>query len=329
MEVTVSGEGGRPGVCAPGGATPTVGTGPLEARVRIPRPVDVVRSLRPLQRGPYDPCHRTDGTTVWRTSRMDSGPVTYRLTQDGPHGAWCLAWGPGAPELLDRLPALLGADDDPSGFAPDHPALAEAHRRLPALRIPRTGRVLESLVPAILEQRVHGVAAFASWRRLVTRFGDPAPGPAPEGMRVPPAAQVWRVVPSWEFHRANVDPGRARTVVRCAQLADSLERLVRCTPAEARRKLRSVPGVGVWTAAEVAQRAFGDSDALSVGDYHLAKVVGWSLLGRPLDDAGMIEHLEPLRPHRHRAVRLIVESGGYARVPKRGPRTPITDHRGR
>ena len=43
----------------------------------------------------------------------------------------------------------------------------------------------------------------------------------------------------------------------------------------------SLPGVGEWTAAETAQRAFGDADALSVGDYHLAKVIGWSLLGRP------------------------------------------------
>jgi 3-methyladenine DNA glycosylase/8-oxoguanine DNA glycosylase len=35
----------------------------------------------------------------------------------------------------------------------------------------------------------------------------------------------------------------------------------------------------VWTAAETAQRAFGDPDALSVGDYHTAKMIGWTLLG--------------------------------------------------
>lgn len=254
--------------------------------------------------------------------------MTYHLTQDGPNGVHARLWGQGSAELHEQLPALLGAHDDPSGFAPEHPVLVEAHRRFPALRITRTGRVLESLVPSVLEQRVHGVAAFASWRRLVTRFGDPAPGPAPAGMRVPPSAQVWRRIPSWEFHRANVDPSRARTIVRCAQLADRLERLCDDAPDEAQRKLRTLPGIGVWTAAEVAQRAFGDADALSVGDYHLANVVGRSLLGRPLDDAGMIEYLEPLRPHRYRAVRLVVASGGYSQVPKRGPRTPITDHRG-
>ncbi|QIX52350.1 DNA-3-methyladenine glycosylase 2 family protein [Rhodococcus sp. DMU1] len=304
-------------------------TGALVVRAELPRPVDVALTLQPLQRGPYDPCHRRDGQAVWRTSRLASGPVTYRLVQDGPRGVRCHAWGAGAEELSAHLPALLGAEDDPTGFRPEHPSLAEAHRRLPALRIPRTGRVLEALVPAILEQRVHSVAAFASWRRLVTWFGDVAPGPAPEGMRVPPAAETWRRVPSWEFHRANVDPGRARTVVSCARLADRLERLVDLAPAEAQRKLRSIPGVGVWTAAEVAQRAFGDADALSVGDYHLATIVGWSLLGAPLDDAGMVKYLEPLRPHRYRAVRLIMATGGAGRVPRRGPRTPITDHRGR
>ena len=89
-------------------------------------------------------------------------------------------------------------------------------------------------------------------------------------------------------------------------------------PAErAREALTSLPGVGVWTAAETAQRAFGDPDALSVGDYHLAKVVGWSLLGHPIDDAAMVELLEPMRPHRHRAVRLL-EVSGLARNPRFG-----------
>lgn len=157
------------------------------------------------------------------------------------------------------------------------------------------------------------------------KFGEPAPGPAPDGMRLPPTADVWRRVPSWEFHRANVDPARSRTIVRCAQVADRLEKIVDLPREEANRRLMSVPGVGIWTAAEVSQRALGDPDALSVGDYHLAAMVGWSLLGTPLDDAGMVEYLAPLRPHRHRAVRLL-EVSGQAVKPKFGARTPLVDH---
>ena len=131
-------------------------------------------------------------------------------------------------EFTDTLPTLLGADDDASGFSPDEPTIAELHRRVPHLRLGRTDRVLESLIPAVLEQRVYGTDARRAWRKLVTTFGAPAPGPAPAHMRVPPPGDVWRRIPSWEFHRANVDPGRARTIVGCAQRADSLERL--CQP---------------------------------------------------------------------------------------------------
>src|SRR5262249_59643719 len=117
------------------------------------------------------------------------------------------AWGDGASEFADGLPALLGCDDDSGGFAPDEPTLAAAHRRAPYLRIGRTGRVLEALIPAVLEQRVAGADSFRSWRLLVTKFGAPAPGPAPARMRVPPSAGVWRRIPSWGCHRAHVAPG--------------------------------------------------------------------------------------------------------------------------
>ena len=173
---------------------------------------------------------------------------------------------------------------------------------------------------------MYGKDARRAWRALVRKFGSPAPGPAPVHMRVPPPSDVWRRVPSWEFHRANVDPGRARTVVGCAQRADSLERLVTRSPEQARAALMSLPGVGVWTAAETAQRAFGDADALSVGDYHLATMVGWRLLGHPIDDEAMVELLEPLRPHRHRAVRLL-EVSGPGLPSRRAPRQAIPDLR--
>jgi 3-methyladenine DNA glycosylase/8-oxoguanine DNA glycosylase len=295
----------------------------VETSVEFPGPVSPAYTLSPLRRGGGDPCFKTtsDGT-IWRTSLMRTGPVTARISRAGPRTIAGEAWGAGAAEFADGFAALLGAHDDASGFAPADPTLAEAYRRVPHLRLGRTGRVLEALIPAVIEQRVAGKDAFRAWRVLVTKFGSPAPGPAPARMRVPPPADVWRRIPSWEFHLANVDPGRARTVVGCAQRADSLERLVTRPAEQARQALTSLPGVGIWTAAETAQRAFGDADALSVGDYHLAKVVGWSLLGHPIDDEAMIDLLAPIRPHRHRAVRLL-EVSGLARNPRFGARQAI------
>jgi 3-methyladenine DNA glycosylase/8-oxoguanine DNA glycosylase len=284
-------------------------------------------ALAPLRRGRGDPCFRTPGDgTIWRTSLLNTGPVTAQISRTGPDAAHCQAWGSGAVEFVELLPAMLGADDDASDFVPTEPTVVAAHRKAPNLRLGRTGRVLEALIPAVIEQRVPGADAFRAWRLLVTKYGTPAPGPAPVGMRVPPSADAWRYIPSWEFHLANVDPGRAQTVVGCARRASSLERLVSLPPARAREALTSLPGVGVWTAAETAQRAFGDADALSVGDYHVSKMIGWTLLGHPVDDAGMLELLEPMRPHRQRVVRLL-EVSGLAYEPRRGPRLPVQEIR--
>ncbi|ETW21606.1 DNA-3-methyladenine glycosylase family protein [Mycobacterium gastri] len=291
--------------------------------VTFPGAAGFGHTLAPLRRGRGDPCFRIPGDgTIWRTSLLSSGPVTARISRAAPEAARCAAWGRGAEQFIEMLPTMLGADDDASDFMPSEPTVAAALRRLPHLRLVRTGQVLEALIPAVIEQRVPGADAFRSWRVLVTKYGTPAPGPAPDGMRVPPSADAWRHIPSWEFHRANVDPGRARTVVNCARRAVSLERLTAVPAAQAREALMSLPGVGVWTAAETAQRAFGDPDAVSVGDYHIPKMIGWTLLGRPVDDAGMLELLEPMRPHRHRVVRLL-EASGLAYEPRRGPRLAV------
>jgi 3-methyladenine DNA glycosylase/8-oxoguanine DNA glycosylase len=235
------------------------------------------------------------------------------------------AWGPGAAWLLRELPALLGAGDDRAGFQPAHPLLRELALRHPGVRVGRSGRVLEALVPAVLEQKVVGAEARRAWRYLLLKFGGPAPGPAPAGMRVPPPPRIWRRIPSWEWHRAGVEGVRARTIIGAAEVAGRLEEIVTLPPGAADLRLRSLPGIGVWTSAEVRQRACGDADAVSVGDYHLPSAVGWALAGRRVDDAGMLELLVPYAGHRHRAARLVELAG--IRPPRRGPRMSVRDYR--
>ena len=183
----------------------------------------------------------------------------------------------------------------------------------------------DQLFPAVLEQKVTGTEARRSWRELVRRYGDPAPGPAPDGMRVPPTPAQIREVPDWEWHKAGVDHARRRAILASALVAHRLERAVELGGGEGRALLRHVPGIGVWTAAEVAQRAWGDPDAVSFGDFHIPTVVGWALLGRPLDDIGLAEVLAPYTPQRQRAVRY-VESSGFRR-PRFGPRFSPRDYR--
>ncbi|WP_214320949.1 DNA-3-methyladenine glycosylase family protein [Nonomuraea sediminis] len=286
-------------------------------------PLEIGLVLGPHGHGGHDPTFRTahDGA-VWRTSRTPDGPGTLRVSVRSGHVIG-QAWGPGADWLLETLPALLGADDDISGFSVKHEVLEDVARRHTGLRIGRTGRVMEALVPAVLEQKVVGQEAWRAWGWLLRRYGEPAPGPAPEGMRVIPEPGVWREIPAWHWHKSGAEAVRARTIATAAWHADKLE--AAATSEEADRLLRMLPGIGVWTSAEVRQRAFGDPDALSVGDYHLAKHVGYALTGEKTDDPGMLRLLEPYRGHRHRATILIGLTG--LRPPKRGPRMGVRDYR--
>lgn len=302
---------------------------PLTRDVHTTSPVNIALTLALLRRGPGDPTFRRVGPLTWRTSRMATGPVTYAVEQMSPLHVRGRAWGPGREELIERLPQLIGVDDDPSSFVPEHAVLTDGVRRFPGLRIPRTGRVLEALIPAIIEQKVLGVDAFAAQRRLIHRFGEPAPGPAPEGMRVTPDAAQWAAIASWEWHRAGVDPRRARAAQASARVAAQLERLAEQHPvdhAAVYRALRSIPGVGVWTAAEVGYRALGDADAVPFGDFHVAKDVGTALLGRRIDDAELERVLVPWAGHRFRVVRL-VQLSPLVRPERRGPRMARVDHR--
>jgi 3-methyladenine DNA glycosylase/8-oxoguanine DNA glycosylase len=324
---------------APSAARRDTAAGARTREWRAPFPLDLRLTLSPQYRGPGDPTYRIDEAgAVWRTSLTPDGPGTIRIVP-GAGRVTAQAWGPGAGWLLDGLPALLGAGDDPSGFDPAaHPVLRDAARRHPGFRIGRTGRLLEALVPAILEQKVVTLEAHRAWRTLLATYGTPPPGPAPRGMRVFPPPPVWRRIPTWDWHKAGVEAVRAQTIIRACTVASSLERLLdgvggrdgghadESGLAGVSRKLRTIPGIGVWTAAETLQRAAGDPDAVSVGDYNIPRAVGWALAGRDrTDDAQMLELLRPYRGHRYRVTRLIELSG--LRPPRRGPRMPVRDYR--
>ena len=310
----------------PGAVTPAVDAVPQASTRYAPRrPVDLAATMAPHRRGLGDPTACADAAGLWRTQRTPLGPATLLLRQGADGVIDARAWGPGAEWCISQVPALLGEGDDWAGLdLGAHPALAEVRRRNPGVRLGSSGLVFESLIPAIIEQKVTTLEAHRAWYRLIRQHGEAAPGPAPAGMMVSPGPERWRLVPSWDWHRAGVDPRRSRTAVTVAAVATSLDRPVDALTAA--RRLQSLPGVGRWTAAEVTQRSHGDPDSVSVGDYHLAAQVGWALTGAPVDDDGMLELLEPFAGHRQRVVRLILGSG--YRAPRRGPRMTIQDHRG-
>jgi 3-methyladenine DNA glycosylase/8-oxoguanine DNA glycosylase len=286
-------------------------------------PVDLGRTLGPMARWP---AMRVGGDGVWRATLTPDGPATSHLRVDGDGVVHMRAWGPGASWAAHGLPTLVGADDDVSGFAAvagTHPLVRDLCRRMPGLRVPRTRQVFEALAPTIIEQKVQGHEARRSYARLVRRLGQPAPGPGRAlGLFVPPAPDAWAATPSWVFHRAGIERRRADTVRVAASYARRLDEAAALSIPEARARLTALPGIGQWTAAEVAWIALGDADAVSVGDYHIPNTVAWALAGEArADDARMLELLEPFRPHRGRVIRLIEAAGIGA--PRFGPRMPL------
>lgn len=279
------------------------------------------------RRGAGDPTYRVDEAgRHWRALHTPAGPATLRvLPRAGLGVVEAAAWGEGADWALASLPALLGADDDPAGFEPlpGHPVLARAWHAHRHWRVGRGGVVWQALLPAIIEQKVTGQEAFGAQRRLVWRYGAPAPGPgADRGLRLSPTAEQARAIPSWEWLQLPVDHARSVTLQRAARVASGLERTLGAPDADAR--LRSVPGIGRWTSAEVRQRAHGDADAVSLGDYHVARSIGWALVGEQTDDDAAEELLQPYAGHRYRVQRLLELAG--VRHPQHGPRMAPRAH---
>ncbi|TWE12127.1 DNA-3-methyladenine glycosylase family protein [Rudaeicoccus suwonensis] len=314
--------------------------GGVSAEFAPGRPVPLRAILGALRRGAGDPTWRQDPASLWRASRTPDGPVTMRLTRrtdvegerSRPGSAdttgdrvEATAWGPGGDWALAGLGQLLGEADDPTGFAIQHATLRDPARRHQHWRVGRTRLVIEALVPAIIEQRVTGKQAFGAYRTLVRTYGEPAPGPgAALGLLVPPSVQQWRRVPSWQWLRAGVDAQRSDTIQRALSVAPRLAEIVDLPRETAWQRLRSIPGIGVWTAAETMQRALGDADAVSFGDYHVATDIGHALTGAAVDDLQLEELLRPYAGHRYRVQYLVTASRlGPAR---RGARITIPTH---
>jgi 3-methyladenine DNA glycosylase/8-oxoguanine DNA glycosylase len=281
-------------------------------------PLELGSTLGPLVHGRGDRTIRLTRIDAWIALRTEAGPATLRITHDGPRRAHATAWGPGAEHALERAPALIGEFDEPELLVAHHPIVRRLQRAHGGLRLPRIGNVLHALVPSILEQKVTGTEAFRAYAALQRALGEPAPGRGGEaGLLLPPDPRRLAGLPYHAYHPFGIERRRADVIRRAASIAGWLE--AADSAEEAGRRLRSLPGIGPWTTAEVLRSAFGDPDAVSVGDFHIPNAVARVLAGEPRGtDERMLELLEPYRGQRGRVQRLL--EAARITAPRYGPR---------
>lgn len=287
----------------------------------LSRALDLRETL--VVKGLKGPSLRAGADGLWRATRTGSGPAMVRLRIEN-RKLVAEAWGEGAALALEQVPEWVGEHDDPAALIPVHPAVARAARRGRGVRLPAVGGLVEILIPTILAQKVTGIEAGRSYRQLVGRYGERAPGPAT--LRLPPDPGRLAELEYYDFHPLGVERRRAEVILRVCRDADRITAISAGGLAGVYEYLHRIPGIGPWTSASALAVVRGDPDAVPVGDFHLPNTVAWALAGEPRGtDRRMLELLAPYEGQRGRVVRLLERYAG--RAPAYGPRLPPRDFR--
>lgn len=295
----------------------------IETIITEGKPPLTETTLLSFRHGRHDPtCAIVDGA-FWRATYTPVGPGTVRISSPLSLHPTYDVFGPGGSWLEERAQDLLGSGDVGATVIPAHPAVARAQKQFGHFRLGRSWVPYHELLPAVLGQRVTAIEAMRQWNQLTTKYGSPAPGPLSQLMLPPDPEQLSRT-PYFELHTLGIEKKRADTLRAVARAFEKLTSpsLLERIPSEATQYLQCIDGIGPWTAAVAGGLAFGDPDALLVGDFHVKNTAAWALRGviRGTDDE-MVEEMRVYAGQRHRVMRWL-ELAGW-RAPARGPRQRI------
>ncbi|CAN5399223.1 DNA-3-methyladenine glycosylase 2 family protein [soil metagenome] len=202
--------------------------------------------------------------------------------------------------VVQRARRLFDLTADPSAVdavLSDDPLLAAGVARRPGLRVPGAYDGFELAVRAVLGQQVSVAAASTLTGRLVAALGTPLDRPDGGLTHLFPGPET---VAEADLDGIGV-PVRRAAAVRALAAAVCAGDVVLDGPAEAggaRQALLRLPGIGPWTVAYVAMRAFRDPDAMPASDLGLLRALGRAGAGsRPRDLELRAERWRPWRSY--------------------------------
>jgi AraC family transcriptional regulator, regulatory protein of adaptative response / DNA-3-methyladenine glycosylase II len=192
------------------------------------------------------------------------------------------------PLVMARIRALFDLDADPNAI---HAVL---HTRFPnsaGLRVPGTLDGFELAVRAVLGQQITVQAARTLGVRLVQRFGVAFETPVAGLTHLFPTPQSLRHATDDDLGQLGIVRQRQRAIrALAAAVADGLLHLnPGADVARTLEVLKSLPGVGPWTAQYIAMRALRWPDAFPAGDVALQKALGVRDAERPAQAARAAE----------------------------------------
>jgi len=294
--------------------------------VPAPFPLDLARTVGATVMWGGNSWVRTGPGEAWFARRTPDGPATVRLVHTE-RTVRAEAWGPGGHWLLDRVPDLVGAHDDPARLVPEHPRLQRLVDRHRGFRLGRTGLLFVGLVRAAMTAGAGKREGKEAMWRMASAWGEPAPGPRDDLTLFPEPERLARRS-YMEFHPIGIERRRAELAVTLARRAAYIERAGERPLDEVDAHLQALPGVGPWVSAVVRLTVLGDPDAVPLGDPRLPNMVAMTLAGeRRASPERMLELLAPYAGQRGRVARLAKAVG--PKPDRRGPRVDRRDIRRR
>ncbi|MEN0068460.1 MAG: DNA-3-methyladenine glycosylase 2 family protein [Myxococcota bacterium] len=295
--------------------------------IAVSAPLDLPRTVGGTALWGGNTWIKTAPGEAWFARHTPEGPATVHLTQVDPAVVRGEAWGTGAQWLLDQVPGLMGAHDDPSALVPEHPRLKRLLQQHPGLRLGRSDLLYEGTMRAAMAAGAGKREGKAAMWRMASAWGEPAPGPRDDLTLFPEPVRLARRSYA-EFHPLGLSRKRAELAMRLARAGAHLERIRTLATTEIDAHLQAIPGIGPWTSGVIRLTVLGDPDAVPIGDPNLPNMVATTLVGeRRATTERMLELLEPYTGQRGRVVKTAKAVG--PKPDRRGPKAERRDIRRR